>query len=60
MLEPEFITPQDGHAKQDCEQQAAKRWIGRQAPLLPFPKVTVLGDDLFSHQPLCELLVEHN
>ena len=30
-LEPEFITPQDGHAKQDCEQVAAKRWIERQA-----------------------------
>jgi hypothetical protein len=59
-LVPEFITPQDGHAKQDCEQEAAKRWVGRQAALLPFPKVTVLGDDLFSHQPLCELLVEHN
>jgi hypothetical protein len=26
-LPPAFITPQDGHAKQDCEQAAAKRWI---------------------------------
>jgi hypothetical protein len=26
-LEPEFITPQDGHKKQDCEAVAAKRWI---------------------------------
>jgi len=26
-LEPEFILPQDGVAKQDREQQAAKRWI---------------------------------
>lgn len=26
-LEPEFIIPQDGHEKQDCEIQAAKRWI---------------------------------
>jgi len=59
-LEPEFITPQDGHAKQDCEQEAAKRWVKRQTPLLPFPKVTVLGDDLFCHQPLCDLLIEHN
>ena len=30
-LEPEFITPQDGHAKQDCAQVAATRWIERQA-----------------------------
>ncbi len=59
VLEPEFITPQDGHAKQDCEQEAAKRWVRRQAPTLPFPNVTVLGDDLFCHQPFCDLLVEH-
>jgi hypothetical protein len=26
-LEPEFITPQDGHEKQDCEIAAGKRWI---------------------------------
>jgi hypothetical protein len=26
-LEPEFIVPQDGHKKQDCENVAAKRWI---------------------------------
>jgi hypothetical protein len=59
VLEPEFITPQDGHAKQDCEQQAAKRWLERQAPQLPFKHVTVLGDDLFCHQPFCALVVEH-
>ena len=59
-LEPEFITPQDGHAKQDCEQEAAKRWVRRQAPVLPFSQVTVLGDDLFCHQPFCEVLVEHH
>ena len=26
-LAPEFITPQDGKKKQDCEQNAAKRWL---------------------------------
>lgn len=30
-LEPEFITPQDGAEKQDCEQTAARRWIERNA-----------------------------
>ncbi len=59
-LDPEFITPQDGHAKQDCEQEAAKRWVRRHAPHLPFANVTVLGDDLFCHQPFCALLVEHH
>lgn len=58
-LEPAFITPQDGHDKQDCEQEAAKRWVRQHAPSLPFANVTVLGDDLFCHYPLCALLVEH-
>jgi hypothetical protein len=26
-LEPEFIVPQDGHEKQDCESRAARRWL---------------------------------
>ncbi len=30
-LPPEFITPQDGSEKQDCEQNAAKRWIASHA-----------------------------
>ncbi len=28
-LEPEFVTPQDGHQKQDCENAAAKRWLAQ-------------------------------
>jgi hypothetical protein len=56
-LEPEFITPQDGHDKQDCEQVAAKRWIERHAGR--YPHVTILGDDLYCKQPFCELLVKH-
>jgi hypothetical protein len=55
-LEPEFITPQDGHDKQDCEQQALKRWVKRNARRLAPWKVTVLTDDLHAHQPICELL----
>jgi len=58
-LEPEFITPQDGHDKQDCEQQAIKRWLTRNAERFEDWSVTVLTDDLHSHQPLCELLREH-
>ncbi|MGH7051460.1 MAG: hypothetical protein ACREE5_12570 [Acetobacteraceae bacterium] len=26
-LQPEFILPQDGHAKQDCESRAVRRWL---------------------------------
>lgn len=57
-LEPEFIWPQDGHEKQDCEQEAAKRWINAHANQLAAWKVTILGDDLLSRQPFCELLLD--
>lgn len=57
-LEPEFISPQDGHDKQDCEQAAAKRWIHRHADLFESGGVTLLGDDLYSRQPMCELATQ--
>lgn len=57
-LEPEFIVPQDGHEKQDCEQQAIKRWVNRNAERFGAWELTVLTDDLHSHQPLCELLLD--
>jgi hypothetical protein len=57
-LQPEFITPQDGHDKQDCENAAAKRWIDQYAAdYQPFG-VTVLGDDLYCKQPICKKLLE--
>ncbi|MDN5850871.1 MAG: ISNCY family transposase [Nitrococcus sp.] len=57
-LQPEFITPQDGHDKQDCEHAAAKRWMSRCAQHYRGRKVTLLGDDLYSRQPLCEAALE--
>lgn len=57
-LEPEFITPQDGHEKQDCEIQAAKRWLEKHGDFYAKRGVTLLGDDLFSHQPFCQTLKE--
>ena len=54
-LAPEFITPQDGHDKQDCEQAAAKRWLTQHTPAFSPQTVTLLGDDLYSQQPFCEL-----
>lgn len=53
-LAPEFITPQDGHQKQDCENAAAKRWIRQHASRFQGNRITLLGDDLYSRQPLCE------
>jgi hypothetical protein len=57
-LPQEFIWPQDGHAKQDCERAAAKRWIKKPLNLFADWQVTLSGDDLFSNQPLCELLLD--
>ena len=52
-LRPEFITPQDGHTKQDCEIAAAKRWVETNATRYLHGTVTLLGDDLYAHQPFC-------
>lgn len=57
-LEPEFVTPQDGATKQDCELNAAKRWIERNS-FLADRKVIIMGDDLFSRSPFCKLLLKH-
>ena len=53
-LAPEFITPQDGHQKQDCENAAAKRWLSQHSQLFQHHRITLLGDDLYSRQPLCK------
>ena len=56
-LMPEFIAPQDGHDKQDCERVAVKRWLAshgeRMGPLRP----VYLGDDLFACQPVAEAVL---
>ncbi len=52
--EPEFIGPQDGKTKQDCEINAAKRWIDGFGGKYAEMGVTLLGDDLYSRQPFCE------
>lgn len=57
-LEPEFIVPQDGHDKQDCEIQAAKRWLEKHGDFYAQRGVTIVGDDLFSRQPFCLVLQE--
>ena len=58
-LPPEYIMPQDGHAKQDCERAAGKRWLSKHAAQVAPHGVTFLGDDLYSNQPLCALVVQH-
>jgi hypothetical protein len=36
-LQPEFVVPQDGHDKQDCESMAARRWLAAHGPRYPPP-----------------------
>jgi hypothetical protein len=55
-LPPEFIVPQDGHEKQDCERAAAKRWLAQHHDSYSAHTVTFLGDDLYANQPLCQLI----
>lgn len=57
-LQPEFITPQDGNTKQDCENAAAKRWLNKFASEYKRLGITILGDDLYCKQPLCELILK--
>jgi hypothetical protein len=56
-LAPEFMTPQDGHEKQDCEVAGAKRWIDLHKQDFNVDSVTLLGDDLYSRQPMCETVL---
>ena len=57
-LAPEFIAPQDGAEKQDCERNAAKRWFDRHHPRLAPLRPVYLGDDLFACQSIAQLV--HN
>jgi len=51
-LPPECIAPQDGAEKQDCERNAAKRWLARHGRSVAHLRPIFLGDDLFACQPI--------
>jgi hypothetical protein len=55
-LEPEYIVPQDGKEKQDCEIEAGKRWLSKNGDFYAQQGVTLLGDDLYSRQPFVQAL----
>jgi hypothetical protein len=55
-LFPEFIAPQDGAEKQDCERNAIKRWHAKHADRLRPLRPIYLGDDLFACQPVVIML----
>ena len=53
-LPPEFVAPQDGSEKQDCESRAARRWLKAHGAHFASLNPVYLGDDLYSRQPICE------
>lgn len=57
-LAPEFVCPQDGHEKQDCEINASLRWLERHGSQFTALGTTVLGDDLYCHEPFCRALLD--
>ena len=56
-LMPEFIVKQDGAEKQDCERNAAKRWLAAHSERVKELRPIYLGDDLFACQPICEAVL---
>ena len=59
-LRPEFIVPQDGDNKQDCEIKAGKRWLEKNGAFYNTGNDTILGDDLYAHQPFCRRVLINN
>lgn len=57
-LMPEFVSKQDGASKQDCELNASKRWLKRDGKHYASEGVTILGDDLYAHEPFCRELLK--
>jgi Transposase DDE domain len=56
-LMPEFIAPQDGAEKQDCERNAAKRWLATHGTRVQDLRPVYLGDDLFACQPIADAII---
>ena len=62
-LMPEFIVKPDGAdsstsaQKQDCERNAAKRWLIAHGERVKDLRPVYLGDDLFACQPICEAVL---
>lgn len=56
---PEVIQNEDGSAKNDCERNAAKRFIENFKKEHPHLKVILLGDGIASNAPYIRLLESH-
>ncbi|MDR1428779.1 MAG: hypothetical protein LBI85_00690 [Spirochaetaceae bacterium] len=53
-LMPEYIRNEDGQEKQDCERNAAKRYLEERGRELQWLKPTFLGDDLYACHDICK------
>src|SRR6202453_1850216 len=56
-LMPEFIAPQDGAQKQDCERNGTKRWLDAHGEHMAGLRPLYLGAALFCCQPLAEAVL---
>lgn len=56
-LMPTFIRNEDGQEKQDCERNAAKRWLEEHGDGVKPLKPTFLGDDLFACHAICKAIL---
>ena len=56
-LRPEFVEPQQGYDKQDCESRAMRRWLELNASRYSNLNPVYLGDDLYANQPVCEAVL---
>jgi hypothetical protein len=59
-LAPQFVQPQDGHDKQDCELAASGRWLDQWGAHYASWGITYLGDDLYCHQPHCQRVIRQH
>lgn len=59
-LRPEFITSHIEESKQDCENAAIKRWLEKNAASYQYLNPTLLGDDLYSRQTICQAVLDKN
>jgi len=57
-LEPEFLRTEEASQVQDCEIEAAKRWITTFGPRYSPLAATVLGDALYACQPVIGLILQ--
>jgi len=59
---PTYVEPihnTDGNIKQDCETNAAKRYIPELRKFFPKKNLIITGDDLFSRQPMIETILNN-